>query len=48
MPINILNVYGSYSDRHTFWTELENSGVLGISSLIVEGDLNLTLATREY
>ena len=46
-PISILNVYGPYKDRGTFWDNAFDSGFLGAPDLILGGDLNLTLNSSE-
>ena len=43
----IANCYGPYADRHKFWSEMEDSGLLKDLLLILGGDLNLTLSDRE-
>ena len=45
--ISILNVYGPYRDRQTFWTEVDESRLLARPNLILGGDLNLTLGPTE-
>lgn len=41
--INILNIYAPYRDRVPFWDMLFGSEILDIKSLLIVGDLNLTL-----
>ena len=43
----ILNVYGPFYDRKTFWERLARSGNLDIPNMILGGDLNLTLNNNE-
>ena len=43
----ILNVYGPFYDRKTFWEKLKDSGALEFQNLILGGDLNLTLSSNE-
>jgi hypothetical protein len=43
----ILNLYGPYVDRRTYWDSLIDQGVLREDNLILDGDLNLTLSPRE-
>jgi len=45
--VTLLNCDGPYKERLSFWQLAENTGVLEEESLIVGGDLNLTLSTRE-
>jgi hypothetical protein len=34
-------------DRKAFWTKLSNNGLLSLKSLVIVGDLNLTLSSGE-
>ena len=43
----ILNVYGPFYDKKTFWDRLAGFGALDIPNLILGGDLNLTLNNNE-
>ena len=43
----ILNVYGPYRDRESFWDRALRGGLLGLQNLILGGDLNLTLNSSE-
>ena len=43
----ILNIYGSFYDRKTFWERLEGSGAMDLPDLILGGNLNLTLTNNE-
>jgi len=45
--VSMLNVYGPYRDRVQFWSGAEEAGVLRLDSLILGGDLNFTLNSRE-
>jgi endonuclease/exonuclease/phosphatase family metal-dependent hydrolase len=45
--INLLNVYGPCVERKHFWEKLESSRLLNLKNLILAGDLNLTLSSRE-
>lgn len=45
--LNILNIYAPYKNRLPFWTNLFNSDILDIESLLIAGDLNLTLNSEE-
>ena len=43
----ILNVYGPFYDRKTFWEKLKDSRALEFQNLILGGDLNLSLSSNE-
>ena len=43
----VLNIYGPFYDRKTFWERLEGSRALDLPDLIIGGDLNLTLSSNE-
>ena len=45
--IQILNCYGRYLDRQSFWEVVEKENFLKDNNLVVVGDLNLTLSMRE-
>lgn len=45
--VKLLNCHASYKDRESFWNQLLDSGLLGEENLIIVGDLNFTLSTRE-
>jgi hypothetical protein len=45
--INFLNVYGPCLERKAFWTTLSNNGLLSLQSLVIAGDLNLTVSNGE-
>ena len=47
LSLSIMNCYGPYKERESFWDHLEPSGLLGINNLIVVDDLNLTLPPVE-
>ena len=42
-PLDILNCYGPYCDRVSFWDRVLNGGLLNSPYLILGGDLNITL-----
>ena len=46
-PIDILNVYGPYRNRDSFWEKACRGGLLNSPNLILGGDLNLTLRASE-
>ena len=46
-PIQILNIYGPYRDRDTFWRQVDQLGLFLLENLIVGGDLNITLGLSE-
>jgi hypothetical protein len=43
----IINLYGLYLDKHSFWENLAFSGELRGPDLIIGGDLNLTISLEE-
>jgi hypothetical protein len=45
--VKLLNFYAPYKDRERFWQPIIDSGLLAEQGLIVGGDLNFTLSTRE-
>jgi len=45
--LKLLNVYGPYRDRISFWNRLAGCGLLNDPNLILAGDLNLTLSHSE-
>ena len=44
---SILNCYGPYQYRDTFWKKVVDDGLLILPNLILAGDLNFTLNHRE-
>ena len=47
IPFSILNVYGPYMHRDTFWNAIASGGLLSTQNLILAGDLNFTLNAAE-
>jgi len=45
--IRVLNIYGPYRDRRSFWDMVDRSKILLLDNLFVGGDLNLTLGPSE-
>ena len=45
--LSILNCYGPYLNRDTFWSDLASGGLLSLPNIILAGDLNLTLNASE-
>ena len=45
--LKLLNVYGPYKDRQSFWDHIYKLGLLNLENLILGGDLNFTLGTSE-
>ena len=45
--LSILNCYGPYLNRDTFWSAVASAGLLSLPNLILAGDLNLTLNASE-
>jgi len=46
-PINILNIYAPYKNRTHFWDKFFASEIFDIDSLMIAGDLNVTLSSEE-
>jgi len=46
-PINILNTYAPYKNMTPFWEKLFASEFFDIESLVIVGDLNVTLISDE-
>lgn len=46
-PIQILNIYGPYKDRLSFWSLVDDHHILSLDNLIVGRDLNFTLSPSE-
>ena len=47
LELSILNCYGPYLNRDSFWIAVANGGLLSLPNLILVGDLNLTLNALE-
>jgi len=45
--VKLLNCYAPYKDRELLWIPIIRSGLLNEEGIIVGGDLNFTLSTRE-
>ena len=45
--LNLLNVYGPYKDRQSFWDHISMLRLLNLENLILGGDLNFTLGPSE-
>jgi hypothetical protein len=45
--LTLLNTYGPCLDRRLFWEKLDSLGLLAIKDIIIAGDLNFTLSTKE-
>jgi hypothetical protein len=43
----VVNIYGPYMDRRSYWENLITDGELEESNLIIWGDLNLIVSLRE-
>ena len=47
LNLSILNCYGPYLNRDSFWNVVALGGLLSLPNLILAGDLNLTLNATE-
>ena len=47
LELSILNCYGPYIHRDSFWNTAASSGLLSLPNLILAGDLNFTLNASE-
>jgi hypothetical protein len=45
--LKLVNCYGPYQNRHLFWDNLIEDGILKVPDLILGGDLNFTRSARE-
>ena len=43
----VINCYGPYVQRTTYWNNLVSGGLLGMPNLLLAGDLNFTLSSAE-
>ena len=48
MNLSLLNSYGPYSNRESFWNLAAQGGFLSQPNLVLSGDLNLTLSSNEF
>ena len=46
--VHLLNIYGPYDNRCTFWESVNNNGFLNLPNLILEGDMNFTWFIDEF
>ena len=46
-PFTVINCYGPYVHRTSYWNRLVSSGLLGLPNLILAGDLIFTLSSAE-
>ena len=47
LNLSLLNCYGPYTNRETFWDLVVQGGLLNEPNLVLAGDLNLTLNCSE-
>jgi len=47
LKVKMINCYGLYADKVVFWDELKRTGILDEENLILGGDLNFTVSSRE-
>jgi hypothetical protein len=45
--MNLINLYGPYSDREVFWEAIKTEGLFKEQNLILGGELNFTTSFRE-
>ena len=43
----VINCYGPYIHRTSYWNSLVSGGILGLPNLLLDGDLNFTLSSIE-
>ena len=43
----VINCYGPYAHRTSYWNRLVSGGLLGLPNLLLAGDLNFTLTSTE-
>jgi hypothetical protein len=48
LSFTVVNIYGPYSDRASFWEDLVSVDVFRDPLLVVGGDLNFTLSLRKF
>jgi hypothetical protein len=47
LAFTVVNIYGPYSDRASFWEDLVSAGIFRDPLLVAGGDLNFTLSLWE-
>jgi len=47
-PINILNIYAPYKNKSLFWEFFFDSGIFDVDSLMIAGDMNITISSEEH
>ena len=48
LVLNLVNVYGPYTNRKVFWDIMDDSGLLMNHVLILVSDLNFMLSLKEF
>lgn len=44
---SVINIYGPYADRISFWEELKSVDIFSDPLCVIEGDVNFTLSLRQ-
>lgn len=47
LSLNIINIYGPYSNRIDFWETIQTTPLVRIENTVIGGDFNFTLGSHE-